>query len=136
TEGSWALAGQRTFATWLRDRTGAAPGGASRQVRTARRLRDLLPRSQAALEAGLVNEDHIAVLLREATKTFVLRDTLADPDRGEAFLLPMAQRMDAGQFNLAVKAWAVRADPDGADRAWRDTGDAAEICLAPTMGGW
>lgn len=136
TEGSWALDGQRTFTTWLRDRTGVAPGAAHRQVRTARRLRDLLPQAEATLQAGHINEDHIAVLVREAAKTARLRQALADPDHGESLLLPMARCMDAGQFTKAVKAWTIRVDPDGADRAWREAGTAAEICLAPTMGGW
>ncbi len=135
-DGTWALNGARTYPTWLRDRTGAAPGGAHRQVRTARALRDHLPRTQAALEAGRIGEDHVGVLVREATKSATLRDALADPEHGEQFLLEFAETMDAGQFNKAVRAWAIRVDPEGSDRAWRQSNGSAEVTLAQTMGGW
>ena len=108
----WELEGQRTFNAWLRQRTDTTAGAASRQIRHARALRDLLPLTRAALEAGSISTEHVAVLVREALLTEHLRAQLSDADMGEAFLVTNAQEMDAATFTKLVKTWAIAADPE------------------------
>ena len=135
-DGLWCLDGQRTFGTWLRTRTDTSPGAASRQVRTARALRDQLPAAGAALAAGTISSEHVAVLVREVLRTDRLKAQLADDDLGEAFLVAKAQEMDAGTYSKLVRAWAIAADPQGADRAWREDDGREEFSLAHTTGGY
>ncbi|MDD9204883.1 HNH endonuclease, partial [Georgenia sp. 10Sc9-8] len=61
---------------------------------------------------------------------------LTDPDVGEEFLLGQARVLDAGRFDTLVKNWALRADPDAADRRWKDEADREELTLARTTDGW
>src|SRR5699024_4674454 len=44
--------------------------------------------------------------------------------------------LDAATFATVAKSWAVMADPDAADRAWREAGDKEELFISPTMGGY
>lgn len=134
--GLWAVGGARTFTAWLRNRTDTTAGAASRQVRHARALRDHLPRTRQALEAGRIGQEHVGVLVREALATNALRVQLLDAELGEAFLVEQAGRMDATTFTRLVKAWAIAADPAGADRAWRESGAKEELTLARTLGGY
>src|SRR5690606_25849425 len=135
-EGLWALDGQRTFTAWLKQRTDTTPGSASKQVRHARALRDHLPLTRAALDAGEVSGEHVSILVREALHTHRLRAQLTDPDLGEAFLIAQAREMDAGTFAKLVKHWAITADPEAADRAWREAGTKEELTLARTLDGY
>ena len=134
--GLWALDGQRTFAAWLRTQSDSTAPAASRQVRQARALRDLLPLTRAALEAGRINEDHVGILVRGAVTTNPLRAQLSDDDLGEAFLVEQAQRMDAGSFAKLVTSWAIACDPEAADRAWREDGAKEQLTLSRTMDGY
>src|SRR5699024_8706457 len=45
-------------------------------------------------------------------------------------------QLDADAFAMVAKSWAIGADPDAADRAWRDEGAKEEVFLSPTMGGY
>nr|WP_255475306.1 DUF222 domain-containing protein [Pseudactinotalea sp. HY158] len=76
------------------------------------------------------------MLARDATRTQRLRDQLTDPDLGETFLLTHAQTLDADRFAKLVAAWAIRTDPEAADRAWREDTGKEELSLAPTTGGY
>ncbi|WP_454083290.1 DUF222 domain-containing protein [Georgenia sp. Marseille-Q6866] len=134
--GLWALDGQRTFAAWLRTQTDATVQSASRQVRHARALRDLLPLSRAALAQGRISEEHVGVLVRGAITTNRLRIQLSDDQAGEAFLVDQAQAMDAGSFAKLVSHWAIAADPEAADRAWREDGAKEQLTLSRTMDGY
>ena len=134
--GLWALQGSRTFSAWLRQRTASTAGAASRQVREARALRDHLPLTRAALAEGRIGAHHAAVLVRETVRTQQLRTQLASENVGEAFLVEQAAAMDAGTFTQLVRAWTVAADPEGADRAWREAGSKEELTLSRTTDGF
>ncbi|MGO1173742.1 MAG: DUF222 domain-containing protein, partial [Actinomycetaceae bacterium] len=136
SDGLWALDGPRTMKTWLRDRTRTTSASAGRQLRTSRALRDHLPVTKEALTAGLIGAEQVAILAREATRTTVLQEQLRDTELGETFLVDQAQQMGAGQFAQLVKAWAIAADPDAADRAWRDDDAKEELTVAATTGGY
>ncbi|MEE6288738.1 DUF222 domain-containing protein [Georgenia sp. MJ173] len=135
-DGLWTLDGSRTFNAWVRQRTGATAGAASRQVRESRALRDHLPLAAQALAAGLISAEHVSVLVREAVTTQRLRAQLVDPVMGEAFLVDQAQVMDAGTFTKVVKAWAIRVDPEAADRRWREDDAKEKFTVAPTTDGF
>lgn len=135
-DGLWATSGARSFAMWWRAQTGRRAGTARSMVRTARTLRDELPWAQRALANGRVGQDHVELLSRHAVTTTRLRQQLADDALGERFLVAQAQRMDADSFAKVVKAWAIRADPEAADRAWRDQGSKEELFCSPVLDGY
>ncbi|MFH5823890.1 DUF222 domain-containing protein [Georgenia sp. AZ-5] len=140
-DGMWALDGARSMAAWYRARSGKHQASAAREIRRARAMRDHLPQTAAALAAGTISVDHAQAMVRLAADTDVRRDRLRDPDVGEAFLLQHAKRLDASDFTVAVQQWGLRADPDAADRAYREDGAREEFYLAETTdgfvpGGW
>ena len=135
-DGLWCLDGQRTFGAWLRTRTDTTPADAWRQARTARALRDQLPEARAALSEGRISPEHVAVLVREVLRTDRLKAQLADDELGESFLVAKAQEMDAGTYSKLVRTWAIAADPEAADRAWREDDAKEEFTLSPTTGGY
>src|SRR5699024_8640207 len=68
--------------------------------------------------------------------TKALREQMADPEMGEEFLVEQATRLPVEAFSKVVAAWAVRTDPDAADRDWREEGAAEEVFLSPTLDGY
>ncbi|MCK6211556.1 13E12 repeat family protein, partial [Georgenia sp. EYE_87] len=69
TDGMWATTGARSFAAWYRARTGRHHTRADKAVTTARRLRDHLPATAAALAAGHISADHAAAMTTHAAAT-------------------------------------------------------------------
>ncbi|UFU03172.1 HNH endonuclease [Ruania suaedae] len=135
-DGSWAVSGARTMASWWAGTTGGHGGRARTQVHLARTLRDHLPATSAAWAAGTITGDHAAALARHATTSPVLRERLTDDEIGEKFLLEHAARLDADSFIRLVKTWAVRADPHAADRNWREDSDKEHLFRSATTGGY
>jgi Domain of unknown function (DUF222) len=136
TDGMWATTGARSFPAWYRARTGRHHTTAHKTVRHARRLRDHLPATTAALTAGTITADHATALTTHAASTPALRERLTDPDLGEGFLLAHARTLGATEFTHLVKHWAYRADPAAADRTYREDSDKEHLTLAPTTGGY
>lgn len=132
----WALDGSRSVNTWLRNLTGSTKSAASRNVKLSRAVRDVLPGTGEALAEGQISEDHAQILAREGTKTEKLREQLLDPEMGEGFLLGIAEKLNADEFGKAVKHWAGMADPEAADRNWREATDKEEMYLSPTLDGY
>ncbi|MPV36619.1 HNH endonuclease signature motif containing protein [Georgenia subflava] len=135
-DGMWATSGARSFAAWYRNTTGRKHTSAARAVRQARLLRDQLPATAAALKAGSISADHVAVMTRHTTDTPDRRAQLTDPHLGEDFLITQAKTMDASDFDKVVRHWAIRTDPEAADRHWIAESDREELTLAPTTGGY
>ncbi|GAA4287394.1 HNH endonuclease signature motif containing protein [Georgenia daeguensis] len=136
TDGMWATTGARTFPAWYRARTGRHHSTAHSAVRTARRLRDHLPGTTAALGAGRISADHATALTTHAAATPATRARLTDPELGEEFLLSHATTLGATEFTHLVKHWAHRADPAADDRAYRHDSQAEHLTLAPTTDGY
>src|SRR5690606_6870770 len=132
-DGMWATTGARSFPSWVAARTGRHTWTARRQVTHARRLRDDLPATTAALRAGQIGADHADVIARYASATETLKAQLADPEIGEEFLVEQAKVLDAHRFSRLVRAWATRADPDAADRNWREDTAREEVSLSATL---
>lgn len=136
TDGAWATTGARTFTAWYRNTTGRHHVTATAQVRLARLLRQDLPLTAQALADGQISIDHVSALTRHAVNSPTRLTQLRDPDLGEAFLLAHAKTMDASDFLNLVKHWAIRTDPDAADRSWKQDSERQELLIAPTMGGY
>lgn len=135
-DGLWATSGARSFAAWYCARTGRQAASARSRVNGARRLRDDLPGTAAALADGRISADHAQVMCRYAVASQATRDQLGEDQCGEAFLLEQATVLDADRFARLVRSWAAATDPDAADRAWREEGDRQAITLAPTLDGY
>lgn len=126
----WAESGFRSINTWVQAVTGGSRMGASRSVRLARALRHDLPETSQALAEGRLGREHAQILQREVLRTTRLRDQLASPEMGELFLVGIAQKLTADDFRKAVKHWATMADPEAADRNWREESDQEEVFLS------
>ncbi|WP_345042388.1 HNH endonuclease signature motif containing protein [Georgenia daeguensis] len=136
SDGRWAVDGARSMAAWYRARTGRHRAGAAREVRQARALRDHLPGTARALAAGEISSDHVAAIVRHTTGTEARRERLRDRHAGEHLLLTHARGLDASAFDLAVRHWSLRADPEAADRAYVEDGAREEFYLAETTDGY
>src|SRR5690625_4471780 len=69
------------------------------------------------------------------TKTEAQREQLLDEEMGEAFLVAQAAQMDVDVFTRVVKVWAVRTDPEAADRRWREQSAQRELFLSQVLDG-
>ncbi|SED70678.1 HNH endonuclease signature motif containing protein [Ruania alba] len=134
-DGTWAVSGARTMASWWANATGTHGGKARGQVHLSRTLRDHLPATTMALRAGVISGDHAAALARHATTTDTLRERLSHPDVGEDFLVAQARVLDADSFTRLVKTWAVRADPEAAERNWREDSAKEHLFVSATTAG-
>lgn len=135
-DGTWSLDGARSMAAWYRARTGKHQASAAREIRQARALRDHLPQTAQALAAGEISIDHASALVRHTTGTEARRETLKDPDAGGELLLEHARGLDASSFTHAAARWAQHADPDAANRAYREDTTAEEFYLSETTDGY
>lgn len=134
--GLWATSNAPSFSSWLAWRTQIAKPSANRVVKEARVLREHLPATRRALAAGDITSEHVAALVRYATKSPEQLAALRRSDIGEAFLLDQARRLPAGEFRHVVRNWALRADPEIEDRSWRDDTGLSYVTLAPTLDGY
>lgn len=134
--GMWALDGHRTFTSWLTNYTGTTRASSTRTVKLAKSLKDTLPHTRQALADGKITRDHAELISRKCTKTEKHRELLLHPESGEEFLVASATQIDANQFSRVVDQWAVMADPESADRGWREASSKEEVFLSPTMDGY
>ncbi len=132
--GVWGLDGSRSAAAWLAGRSRTSRAAAGSDLKLARALRDVLPHSAEAMLAGDLPVGHARLIARTCTRTATMRDTLACPERGETLLLKQAH-LSSEDFARFCTAWAYRADPDAADRAYREQAEGHDFGLADTAGG-
>ncbi|UFU03268.1 HNH endonuclease [Ruania suaedae] len=135
-DGTWAASGYRSLPTWWADRTDRRLGPTRARIRTAQNLHQHLPATEAALAAGAISADHAALMAQHCTRTSTLIDTLADPEIGEAFLVAQAAVLDADRFRRALQAWAIRADPEAADRNWVEDAAKQHLFVSETLDGF
>lgn len=134
--GMWALDGSRSLSAWFRRATGSSAQEAFRTVRTAKALRDHLPLTSAALAEGELTTEHARLLATHTTKTPERIEALTSPVVGEQFLVDQARQLDAGDFAKVLRAWAIAADPSGADGAYAEDADRQELVLAKALHGY
>ncbi|WP_159620642.1 HNH endonuclease signature motif containing protein [Ruania rhizosphaerae] len=135
-DGVWSLHGHRSLTTWWADATGRRKAPTAARLRTAQRLAAHLPLAEAAASSGEISIDHATLLAREATRNPVLIEHLADTHTGEAFLVQQAKLLPPDSFARVLAAWTIRADPEGADRNWREQSTAEHVHLSSTLDGY
>ena len=129
----WAASGYQSFPAFWSAHTHRRKSTSHAAWHQAREMADHLPLTRRAVQAGQIGGEHVKVLTRFATKTPALRDQLADAEMGEGFLLAQAARMPVELYSRLVKEWAIQADPESADRGWREEGARAEVFLSQVM---
>lgn len=113
--GSWRGAGDPTFEAW-RSRTSRvglrAAGAESRRGEALQAM----PAMRLAAESGEVSVEHVDAVARVAAGASVpVREALATP-QGQARLVGMAKRMDAGRFARSAAVWAAEVDQGAVER--------------------
>jgi hypothetical protein len=132
-DGTWALDGSRSAAAWLARQERSTKGSAGADLKTARLLADL-PLTREAVAAGQVPVEHAAAITRTCLRTPAMREMLAHPGRGEAFLLSQAH-LGLEDFRKFLNAWAARVDPEAVDAAYKEGRDGYWIKAARTSDG-
>lgn len=135
SDGGWAADGERTFDSWVTTQTGRTRRSAGQAVRLSESLNSDLPETKGALARGEISSEHAQILARQCARTEKQRDRLADPARGEGYLLEQAKEMDAGRFAKVARSWAIENDPKAADRQWRKESAKEELVLTPAEDG-
>lgn len=136
SSGTWEKDGDRTLDTWVTSNTGTTRSTASRAVKLAESLQQDLPGTRKALADGEISSDHAQIISRRCASTDKQRERLADPLKGEAYLIRRAKEMDAGKFSKFAAGWSIEADPKAADRTWRKQTAKQELSLAPSDDGY
>ncbi len=132
--GVWGLDGSRSAKAFLQRTTGASGAKVGSDLKLADRLSTVLPLTAEALRRGEVSVEHAFVLSRGACGSPARVEALADPDRGEGFLLDHAG-LAADDFKVFVAKWAYRVDPDAEDAKRRAAEDDYHFDLAHTLDG-
>ena len=132
--GVWGLDGSRSAKAFLERTTGASGAKIAGDLKLAERLGSVLPLTAEALRAGVISGEHARVLSRGACGSPARVEALADPDRGEGFLLAHAG-LAVDQFKTFVAAWAYRVDPDADDAKRLAAADDFHLDLAETTDG-
>ncbi|HYN74670.1 MAG TPA: DUF222 domain-containing protein, partial [Candidatus Limnocylindria bacterium] len=131
--GVWGSDGSRSPAAWLVRTARASKASAGADLKTSCGLA-ALPATRAALAEGSVPLGHAEAMTRTCLRTPRLRQALTDPDCGEEFLLAHAH-LGLDAYRVLLNTWAVRADPDAADAAYRDDQARHQLLLADTTDG-
>ncbi len=132
--GVWGLDGSRSAKAFLERATGASGAKTGSDLKLAERLATVLPLTAEALRAGAISVEHALVLSRGACGSPARIDALAEPERGEGFLLSHAG-LSVDQFRQLVARWAYRVDPDADDAKRRAATDDYHFDLASTLDG-
>lgn len=113
--GDWRGSGDPTFAAW-RGRTARVGlrGGAADERRAETMTQ--MPDVREATVTGSVSVDHVDVIGQTRTRgSQAVRDALASPD-GQARVLELARRHDAGRFATALAKYAASVDAGHLER--------------------
>ncbi len=132
--GVWGLDGSRSAKAYLERTTGASAGKVASDLKLAERLGTVLPLTADALRTGAISGEHARVMSRAACSSPARIEALADPTKGEGFLLDHAG-LPVDQFKTFVAAWGYRVDPDADDAKRREAADSYHFDLAETLEG-
>ena len=133
--GVWGLDGSRSARAFLERATGASGGKVGSDLKLVERLTSMLPLTAQALRSGEISVEHALALSRGVCGTTKRVEALADPERGEAFLLAHAG-LPVDQFKKFLASWAYRVDPDADDAKRAAMADDYHFDMAETMDGW
>ncbi len=132
--GVWGRDGSQSAKAYLQRATGGSAAKVGSDLKLAERLANFLPLTAEALRAGEISGEHARVLSRLACSSPARIEMLADPVRGEGFLLSHAG-LAVDPFKIVVSRWAHRVDPDAEDAKRRAAADDYHFDLAETMDG-
>ena len=129
--GSWKGSGDPTFEAWRSRTSRVGMRAATTEVRRAEAL-VAMPAMRDAATAGDVSVEHVDVVAKTAAGASApVRDALASPE-GQAELLGLARRMDAGAFARSVTRWAAARDAAAHERGHQAQRAARFLSLADT----
>lgn len=132
--GVWRAKGDPTFEAWRARTSRAGMRAAATEVRRGEVLTSM-PSVREAVESGRVTVEHVDVVARTAaTASEPVRRALASPE-GQAELLQVATRVDAGRFARAVARWAAALDRSALERGHQAQRAARFLNLAETPTG-
>lgn len=132
--GAWRRHGDPTFEAWRARTSRAGMRAAATEVRRGEVLTSM-PSVREAVESGRVTVEHVDVVARTAaTASEPVRRALASPE-GQAELLQVATRVDAGRFARAVARWAAALDRSALERGHQAQRAARFLNLAETPTG-
>lgn len=131
---AWAASGYQSFTRWWTVHTHRKQRTSSAARLLARDLRDRLPLTADALLEGRLGVEH-ARAMAVFTKSEAQQAKLHDEEVGESFLVTHAAKLEADRFATLVKEWATRADPDAADRNWREQSAQRELYISQVLDG-
>ncbi len=107
--GTWKGSGDPSFEAWRSRTSRSGLRAATTEVRRAETL-VAMPGMRQATTAGQVSVEHVDVVAKVAAGASApVRDALASPE-GQAELLGLARRMDAGTFARSATRWAAARD--------------------------
>lgn len=109
----WMANGSRSAAAWLAAKNCEKVDVAKRRVRLGRALRGM-PVTEAALAAGEITEEHVAVMNRHLCSAVADRFV-----EDEAKIVDRARTRRFVPFSRYMANWTAAADPDGADERAR-----------------
>jgi hypothetical protein len=120
------------MSAWLERRCHTSSRASRAQVRRAKRLRGM-PLTAAALAAGEINDEHVAILSKLAgSARKALRDAFPD---SEESLVGFAKNLEFADFVAACRHWEDTADPDGTEQQAADDIAARHIHASTTFRG-
>lgn len=113
--GAWRANGDPTFEAWRARTSRTGVRAAATEVRRGDALA-AMPAVREAVDDGRVTVEHVDVVARTAaTASAPVREALASAE-GQAELLAMAARVDAGRFAKAAALWAAALDRSALER--------------------
>lgn len=132
--GTWKGSGDPSFESWWARTSHAGMRAATTEVRRADTLA-AMPDLRAAVDAGHVSVEHLDVVARTgAGASLPVKRALASTE-GQAEILALARRTDAGRFAKAAAMWSATIDRSGLERTHQAQRDARFLALADTPAG-
>lgn len=132
--GTWQGSGDRSFEAWRARTSRTGLGPASTEVRRADAM-VAMPAMKEAVRAGEVGVEHLDVVGKVAAGgSAAVRTALASP-QGQAELIGLARRLDAGKFAKSAALWAATVDSAALERTHQAQRAARFLHLVDTAAG-
>ncbi len=134
-DGMWAVDGARSSPMWLSRRHGMGTHAARVQAAMGRTLRDDLPVTAQAVQAGRITVEDAQILAQLGPTTEQRRAALADPanETNEAFLVERAATIGPDNLRKVMRTWAACTDPDADDRGYVEACDMEHLEISRVM---
>ncbi len=128
--GGGQVLGQRSTADWLAQQTRTTAAVAGAMVHTARSLRDDLPATAAALNAGDISEEHVRAIRRGQRR---LGEAFV---QAEAIVVDFARSRTAAETRALVDRLIQQYSPEDADDEAEIKHSRRRVHLSKSLDGW